>query len=180
LEEVWLSSDGLAVAAHPSVGIDGLSTERLRAVYRGEYTDWSGLGGPESPLVVLDRNEEESAKVIFREHLIGALEVTDTAVSLYYESDMVEALKSTPGAIGYFSYGYGVSRGIAVDYLAIDGVQPSVRTIEDGSYGAIRPLGVVVDPTGDSHATVEAFLEWAAGPEAGSIMREQGYAPYGG
>ncbi len=176
LEYVKLADDGLVLATHPGVNIDGLTTEQVRGIYRGEYNNWSELGGPDLTIVILDRNEDESAKIILRQYVLGSdLEVTDKAVNLFYEPDMVDGLQKTEGAIGYFSLGYGLSEEIPVNYLELDGVEASLENIESGAYKMVRPLGfVVARPVGDPIAD---FVEWAGSPEARELMTQAGFAP---
>lgn len=176
LEYIKLADDGLVVAVNPSVEIDALTSEQVRDIYSGVYENWSELGGPDLDIVVLDRNEDESAKIILRQYLLGSeLVVAGQAVSLFYESDMVEGVRQTPGAIGYFSLGYGVSEDVPVIYIALDGVSPTVSAIESGDYAMVRPLGVVFDARAGNEA--RSFVEWAQSDEAQTIMAEQGFAP---
>lgn len=185
LRHTALSNDGLVMAVHPGVAsgatrsVQNLTTQQVRDVYTGKITNWSELGGPDMPIVVLDRNEDESAKIILRKYVLDApgspLKLTPKAVKLYYEPDMVEALTTTPGSIGYFSLGYGLSESIPVKILSLDGVMPSVSTIESGKYKVIRPLGVVTANKTDPK--IREFLDWATGPKAAAIMRQKGYAP---
>lgn len=170
-----LSNDGLVVAVHPAAGVRDLTTEQVQDIYRGRYVSWKELGGHDLPVVVLDRNEDESAKIVLRKHILGAsLEVTSSAAVLTYESDMISALSSTPGAIGYFSLGAKVHRNVPVDVVTLEGVEPSVGTIDSGEYRVIRPLGVVTRP--DASEAVVGFLKWAVGPEARAVMERNGYA----
>lgn len=176
LHFVKLSDDGLVIATHPSVGIENITSDQVRGIYRGDYANWSELGGPDMPIVILDRNEDESAKIILREYVLGAdLEVTDRAINLYYEPDMVDALRKTRGAVGYFSLGLGLSEDIPVNYLSLDGIEPSVQTIRDGEYKMVRPLGVVAKTP--LREDVRALLEWAVTDEAVELMSERGFAP---
>ncbi len=176
LTYVKLSDDGLVMATHPSVEIDGLTSEQIREIYRGEHVNWSTLGGNDLTITILDRNEDESAKIILRKYVLGPdLEITSKAVSLFYEPDMVEGLMSTPGSLGYFSLGYGLSEDVPVNYLSLDGVEPTVANIENGSYEMVRPLGVVAaEPMSEE---TKSFLEWAQSEEARTLAREQGFAP---
>lgn len=180
LRYVPLSDDGLVMAVHPSVTMSAITSEQVREIYAGTYTNWSQLGGPDLPLVLLDRNEDESAKIILRQYVLGDTEVAPRAVNLFYESDMVEALRSTPGAIGYFSLGYALSSSprLNVRFLRLDGVEASVANIKNGKYAVVRPLGVVVSP--DAGPEVETFVKWAQGHEAERLMEERGYAPHAG
>jgi len=171
-----LSDDGLVLAVHPSVEIEGLTTGQVREIYRGEHDNWQELGGNDMPITILDRNEDESAKIILRQYVLGPdLEVSSKAVNLFYEPDMVEGLENTPGAVGYFSLGLGLSEEIPVRHLRLDGVEATVENIEDGSYQMIRPLGVVVKTP--IAPEIEDFIDWARGQEAAALMRSRGFAP---
>jgi phosphate transport system substrate-binding protein len=175
LDYTHLSDDGLVIATHPGVAIEGLSTDQVKGIYSGEYDNWSDLGGPNLPMVILDRNEDESAKIILRKHVLGSeLEITPQAVSLFYESDMVQAVEDTPGAIGYFSLGYAVSEGLDVNYLALDGAEATVESIGAGEYSAIRPLGVVSSPGAPDE--IVDFVEWTQSDEAQALIESQGFA----
>ncbi len=176
LQYTPLADDGLVIAVHPSVILDGLTTQQVRDIYAGAYSNWSELGGPDLPITILDRNEDESAKIIMREYVLGQdLVISDKAVSLYYEPDMIEGVQSTAGAIGYFSLGYSISTDVPVTHVALDGVEPTVDNIGSGSYRVVRPLGVVTAP--DASAEVKAFLAWAASDDAREMLQANGYAP---
>lgn len=170
-----LCNDGLVIAVHPSVGIRELTTEQVRDIYSGRFGNWKELGGADLPIVVLDRNEDESAKIVFRKHVLGSsLEVTSSAAVLSFEPEMISALSSTPGAVGYFSLGAAVHQHVPVDVVALDGVKPSVETVRSGEYRMVRPLGIVTRP--DADAAVRAFVQWVVGPEARVAMEREGYA----
>lgn len=183
LRVTWLSSDGIAIAVNESVsrlGVTGLTSQQVRDIYAGNVTDWQQVGAAASmPIVVLDRHEDESAKIVMRTHVFGpakALTVTPSALALYYETDMAEALQSTKGAIGYLSLGYASSQSLRVSLLALDGVMPSVASISSGRYPVVRPLGMVTRSS--APPAVEAFVRWATGTRARAAMADKGYAPY--
>lgn len=169
-----LSDDGVVFALHPSVGIANLTTTQVCDIYAGVYTNWKELGGPDLPIVVLDRHDDEPSKAIMREFVFGPdLVPSPRAVALYSETDMVNGIESTQGSIGYISLGYGLSNGVKVDYPALDGVAPSVESIRNGSYRIVRPLGIVTS----AHPTPEvtAFLEWAKSETACEMLETNGY-----
>jgi phosphate transport system substrate-binding protein len=179
----WLSSDGLVMAVHPSVsdlGVTGLTSEQVRGIYSGAITDWSQVGASTSrPIVVIDRHEGESAKIALRKYVLGPearTKVTSSAIAVYYESDMVDSVRTTAGAIGYFSLGYAISQKVPVTRLRLDGVEPSVASVEAGRYTLVRPLGVVT--RSDPPDPVAVFLQWATSEQARAIMTVNGYAPY--
>lgn len=176
LRYTLLSRDGLVIATHSSVDIPGLTTEQVRGIYRGDYANWKELGGPDLPITILDRNEDESAKIILRQFVLGKdLRITPKAVNLYYEPDMIDGLQSTVGAIGYFSLGYGLSQDVPVHYLKLDGVDPTVENIKNGSYKVVRPLGIVTAANADE--ALQKFVEWSSSPTASALIEKRGFAP---
>lgn len=176
LRYTLLSRDGLVIATHPSVDIPGLTTEQVKGIYRGDYKNWKQLGGPDLPITILDRNEDESAKIVLREFVLGKdLKITPKAVNLYYEPDMIGGLQSTVGAVGYFSLGYGLSQDVPVHHLTLDGVEPTVENIKNGSYEVIRPLGIVT--AADAGEEIQRFVDWVSSPAASELIEKRGFAP---
>lgn len=183
LQVTWLSKDGVVIAVHPSVsklGITDITEQQLRDIYAGKITDWKQLGASGSvPIVVLDRHEDESAKIIMRKYVFGPsdkFKVTADSVNLYYESDMVDALQSTVGSVGYFSLGHAISQNTAVTRLRLNGVEATTANIESGAYKVVRPLGIITKTA--ASAQVRAFVTWTTGSDARELMLSKGYAPY--
>ncbi len=173
-----LSNDGLVVATHNSVKIKNLSTQQVKDIYSGKIKNWKELGGEDAPIVVLDHNEDEAAKIIFRQYVLGkTLSVTKTAIILYYETDMVEALKKTPNTIGYLSLGCALSNKIPINLVSLDGVTPSVANVLSGKYKVIRPLGIVYKKLTPQ---AENLIDFFRSDEAKKLMIKNGFAPYEG
>lgn len=171
-----LSWDALVFAVHPSVTIDGLTSEHVRGIYSGEITNWQALGGPDLPVTVFDRAEGGATKVLVRRHVLGDdLEVCPCVVQVAQETDMVDAIRGTRGGIGFVSLGWVTARKLPVGVLALDGIVPGVGTTLAGTYPLARPLGLVART--DAPPRVERFLDWAIGDEAAALIAEQGYAP---
>lgn len=171
-----LSWDALVFAVHPSVTIDGLTTEQICGLYSGETTNWQAVGGPDLPVTVFDRAEGGATKLLVRRHVLGEdLEISPRALEVAQETDMVDAIRGTRGSIGFVSLGWVIARKLPVRTLALDGIVPGVGTTLEGTYPLARPLGVVARE--DASPYVEEFLEWATGDEAAALIAERGYAP---
>jgi phosphate transport system substrate-binding protein len=171
-----LSWDALVFAVHPSVTIDGLTSEQVRSIYTGEITNWQAVGGPDLPVTVFDRAEGGAANVLVRRHVLGDdLEICPSVVQVAQETDMVDAIRGTRGGIGFVSLGWVTARRLPVRVLDLDGIVPSVGSTLAGTYPLARPLGLVAQEDAPPH--VERFLEWATSDEAAALIAEQGYAP---
>lgn len=171
-----LSWDALVFAVHPSVTIDGLTTEQVRGLYSGEITNWHAVGGPDLPVTVFDRAEGGSSKVIVRRYVLGEqCEIAPCVVEVAQETDMVDSIRGTKGGIGFVSLGWVTARKLPVRTLALDGIVPGAGTTLEGTYRLARPLGLVA--RNDTPPRVERFLEWATGDEAAALIAARGYAP---
>ncbi len=170
-----LSNDGLAIGTSKGLEVKEITSQEVRKIYSGKITNWQALGGPDADIVVLDRNEDESAKIILRQYVLGKnLKITPQAINLYFESDMINAMKETSYAIGYFSLGYALSEKLDVNLLKLDGVAPTVENIIAGKYRMVRPLGIV---TKNEEGAVKKFVEFALSSEAKEVMKENGFVP---
>lgn len=174
LEHIVLSNDGLAIATHKDLKIKSITTAQLIQIYSGEITNWKDLGGPDATIVVLDRAEDESAKVILRKYCLGTCTVLPSASVMFLETDLIKALTTTPNSIGYLSYGAIISDNLKVNVLSLDGATPTVVNIQKGVYKIVRPLGIVLrkNPT----SATRSFVDWATGPNGSKIMNAKGYA----
>lgn len=174
LETIMLSNDGLAVATHKDLNITDLTTDQVKMIYSGGIANWRDLGGPDQAIVVLDRAEDESAKVILRKFVLGDTSITSSASVLFLETDLIKALENTSYSIGYLSYGAVVSDKLPVNVLALNGTKVSVKNIHNGTYKMVRPLGIVLKK--NPSAATRAFVDWATSSAGAKVMDSKGYA----
>ncbi|MEM1255131.1 MAG: PstS family phosphate ABC transporter substrate-binding protein [Cyanobacteria bacterium P01_H01_bin.21] len=58
LVQIPTAIDGIALAVHPNLGIEGLTVEQIQAIYTSQITNWSELGGPDLPVTAYSRSPE--------------------------------------------------------------------------------------------------------------------------
>jgi phosphate transport system substrate-binding protein len=170
-----IAQDGLLVATHESVtGITGVTTAQLQDIYSGKVSNWKELGGPDAPIVVLDRPEDESAKKLLRKHYLGKdLKNASTAITLRKEGELIQSLRSTPYSIGAFSLAHAIGNKLPVNRLSLDKVAPTVETIKNGQYKMIRTIGLVWH-SGPNEAT-KSLIQYIESPEGRQQMEAAGY-----
>jgi len=170
LNYIPFAADPVVFATNSDVGVAGLSTGNLQDAYSGKVTNWSQIGGIDLEITVLDREEDEAAKRLLRQKVLGEdFLVTSTAAVLCRENDMVAALSKTPGSLGFVSLGYVKSHGVKLQLLRWNGY-----SIEDvANYPLVRVLGVVTKP--DAPAAVASFMDFLQGPDGANILAKSGY-----
>jgi len=166
--------DGLSVVVHPSNPVTGLTLAQLGAIYRGEITNWSEIGGPDLDIVLVSRDAASGTFEFFKEEVVAVedenAEFAKEAMLLPSNQAIVNEVTQNEAAIGYIGLGF-VTEGTKV--IAIDGVVASVETAKDQSYPLARYLYMYTNgqPTG----VIQAFLDWVLSEEGSAIITDQGF-----
>jgi phosphate transport system substrate-binding protein len=170
-----MAQDGLLVATHKSVtGVRNLTTANLKAIYSGQVANWKALGGPDAEIVVLDRPEDESAKMLLRKHYLGKdLTNAPNAVVLKQEGELMTALENTPNAIGAFSYAQAMAKKMPVNHISLEGVAPTAENIAAGKYLMVRQLGLVTKT--NPGPQTQSLLSFIQSTEGKKILQDQGF-----
>jgi phosphate transport system substrate-binding protein len=181
--EFVVARDAIAVVAHPSNPVDQLTLRQISAMYIGEITNWSQVGGEDRPIVLLSRESNSGTHVYFLENVVrlgdkesDLLFSPDTLLMPSSEGISAE-VRRNPNAIGYDGLGYvtpdqkmlAVARDATGPY-----VLPSVATVNDGSYPISRPLYMYTagQPTGQ----IKVYMDWILG-EGQVLVPELGFVP---
>jgi phosphate transport system substrate-binding protein len=181
--EFVVARDAIAVVANPSNPVNGLTLQQISDIYTGKITNWRQVGGQDRPIVLLSRESNSGTYVYVLEHVIRMgnsrsrlLFSPDTLLMPSSEGISTE-VRQNPNAIGYDGLGYvtpdqkvlGVARNAASPY-----VEPSVATVNDGSYPISRPLYMYT--AGEPGGQVKAYLDWVLGPGQSEVSR-LGFVP---
>ncbi len=169
-----IARDGIAIAAHPDVSVDGLSRDEVRQIFAGEVTNWSEVGGSDANITVVAREEGSGTRGAFEDMVMGESVIADTALLQASNGAIKTTVSTTPNAVGFLSFGY---LDDSVKVLAIDGVEATVANAVSGEYPVVRPLNMMTDgePTGE----VKDFLDFIMSDAGQEVVAEE-YIPVGG
>ena len=97
--------DGLVFIGNRACGVEDLSLEQVRAIYRGEITSWAQLGGPDRAIRVLYRDDQSGSQRLFERMLWKEEPVPDFEALGFHRLDDMSSIVSEclrdPYAIGY-------------------------------------------------------------------------------
>jgi phosphate transport system substrate-binding protein len=171
-----LAQDLLLVATNKSVkGVNNLSTKQLKAIYKGDITNWRQLGGVDAAIVVLDRPEDESAKKLLRKYYLGEEKTTTKAVILNKEGELIETLQNTPNSIGAFSLAFSLLNQLPVNHLNLNGVAPKAQNFATGQYQMVRHIGILWDKA--PSAPTQGFVNFILSKEGEKVLQKNGFVP---
>ena len=137
-----IAKDGVAVVVNKStVPMDDISRDQIIAIYSGEVTNWSEIGGPDAEIVVFNRDEASGTRSCFADATVkkAKKDFTEKAAIVTSNGDMVAKVGSTPYAIGYCGFGY-IGKDAGTKATTVDGVVPTAENVLSGSYPVMRDL----------------------------------------
>ncbi len=171
-----VAKDGISVIVNPANPVKGITVEQLGAIYRGEVTNWSELGGADKRIVLLSRDSSSGTFEFFKDVVLGKdAEYAKEARLLASNQAIVDEVKGNAAAVGYVGLGYAENAADDVVELAVEDVMPEVDTVLDGSYPLARGLYLYSD--GEPSGVMKVYLEWILGAEGREIVEDQGFVP---
>lgn len=184
LHEVIVGWDGLAVAVHPSNPVQALTIAQIAAIYRGEITNWSEVGGNDAAIVLLSRDTTSGTYVFFKEFVVqengkvkGAEFAKDTMMMPSTEA-IVQELGRNANAIGYVGLGYmkPTIKVVGVKTNAdAQAVKPSVETVLNKSYGLARPLYFYI--VGEMKGAIKTYVDYVLSDAGQKVVRQLEFVP---
>ncbi len=131
-----IAMDGVCVVVHPSNPVKALTSAQVRDIYIGKITNWSQVGGSNTPIVIISRDTSSGTYETF-ETLIMKKQPMAAGVEYVNANPQAQArVKTTAGAIAYV--GLGFLEGVKP--VQIDGVMPTKQTVANGTFPLTRPL----------------------------------------
>ncbi len=170
--------DGIALIAHASNPVSGLSRQQVIDIYTGKVSNWGALGWRDARIVVVNKEEVRATLELFAQYF----ELTGTfvrgAIIIGPNGQAIATVAGNPQAIAYVSIGsaeVAVEQGTSIKLLALDGVAATSINVKSGAYGLTRPLNFVT--MGPPHGLAKAFLDFVLTPMGQQIVTEQGFVP---
>jgi phosphate transport system substrate-binding protein len=172
LQVFTIAYDGIAIVTNPGIELESLTIDQVRQIFAGEITNFSEVGGPDEPIVVVSREEGSGTRGAFEELVMesGDTEALITADAILQPSNgaLRTTVAETPNTIGYLSFGF---LDDSISGVAIDGVEPLVENVEDDSYPIYRPLNMMTN--GEPGELAQAFLDFVLSADGQAIVAEE-------
>ncbi len=163
--------------------VNNLSFEEVQKIYAGEITNWSQVGGADEPIIPYQRPSGSGSQTAMLSLVMKDKPIMEPAMSQVQGEmgeliDAVAEYDNARDAIGY-SYFYYVNtmyKKDTIKMLSIDGVEPTVENIKNGTY-PIYTNGFIMYRTNDDNPAVKKWVDAVLSERGSLIIEEGGYVP---
>lgn len=162
--------DGIAIVVHKSNSVANLSIAQIRDIYNGKIKNWSEVGGPKLPIVVISRDVASGTFEVFNEKALGGSKVVSSAQLLASNNAVASTVGSTPGGIGYIGLGYLTEE---IKTVKVNSITPNTKTVQDGSYPLARKLYMYTN--GKAKGDLGSYIAFIQSDAGQKIVVEQGF-----
>ena len=154
LTETVLAYDGIAVIVNPANRVEDLTLEQIAAVYTGQITNWSELGGEDAQIVLIGREAGSGTRSGFEE-IVEVKDKCQYRQELSSTGDVITTVAQNPGAIGY----------------------ASLASVKDGTYAIQRPFVLATRTDAGLNDAAQAFFDYITSGKADAIIVAAGVVP---
>lgn len=180
LEFVPIGKEAFVFFVNVKNKVDGLTIEQLRKIYGGEITNWRNIGGKNMEIQAFQRDEGSGSQSAFQRLMDGYPVIEPIRERVITGMgpivDNAANYKNYPGSLG-FSFRYYVqvmANNANIKLLKLNGVEPSVENIRNGSYPQTAPFYAVVEKN-NPNPNIKPLLEWILSPQGQELIEKNGY-----
>jgi phosphate transport system substrate-binding protein len=173
-----VAMDGICIIVHQSNTVSELTKSQVVGIYTGKINNWKSVGGPDSPIVVVNKAEGRSTLELFLNYFQLQPNEVKASIIIGDNAQGIKTVAGNPLAIGYVSIGtaeYESGHGSKIRLLPLAGVAPSVTTVRNQSFPLSRPLNLVTKSV--PQGLIKAFIEFAQSAAVQGKIQEQFFVP---
>lgn len=162
--------------------VDSLTSDQIRGIYSGEYTNWRQVGGSIVPILAFQRPKNSGSQTMM-EYFMGDTPLK-TPLEVEWSDGMGRVLsqvanyQNKQSAIGYsfryFATMMESSYRDDIKLLAIDGIKPNAKEIASGKYPLTTTLYAITVADNDNKQ-IKPFLEWMQSEQGQTVVEQTGY-----
>ncbi|MHC5224953.1 PstS family phosphate ABC transporter substrate-binding protein [Ignatzschineria sp. LJL83] len=177
-----IGKDAFVFFVNKNNPIQNLTSEQIRDIYSGKITNWQQLGGNKEPIRAFQRNEGSGSQTAFLKFMQNTQPVEalqeDISKGMGSIIQQTANYRNHGNAIG-FSFRFFAQTLIAngeIRFLSIDGVAPSVETIQTGEYPLTANFySAVLEENTKPH--IQELLDWILSEQGQELIEKTGYVP---
>lgn len=178
-----IGKEAFVFFVHKDNPVSDITLEQVQKIYAGEITNWKELGGKDEPILAFQRPEDSGSqqmlmKVMGTKRLMEAPKdqhVTGMGGIIEETLDYENRKNAIGFSFRFFSE--SMVQNNKIKHLAINGVSPSITSIQQDTYPFVS-LFYAVHLSTTTNPNLVPFLEWMKSEEGQTLVEKSGYVPY--
>ncbi|MGB3493844.1 MAG: PstS family phosphate ABC transporter substrate-binding protein [Elainellaceae cyanobacterium] len=198
LREIPVALEGIAIAVHPELSVEGLTIEQLNGIYTGLLNNWNQVGGPNLAITPYSRSTDGGTVEFFISNVMGGATFGSTVQIVPTTTEALRAVSSNPGGIYFASapevIGQCTTKPLAIGNSSTSLIAPyqaplvpssqcpaqrnqiNMAVLQNGEYPLTRRLLVIVKENGQADQQAgEAYATLLLSQEGQSLLEQVGF-----
>lgn len=165
--------DGIAVIINGGNPIKTLTKKQVEQIFTGEVSDWSAVGGTGGKISIYTRNTSSGTYSEFKELAMKKRDYAGSSQKMAGNEQIAAEVSKNANGIGYVGMAYTKASGLKV--VSIEGMTPSVKSVQDHSYPYWRPTFYYTN--GEPGGLAKQFVDFTVSPAGQKIVGQIGFVP---
>ncbi len=170
--------EGIAVMVNASNRVSEVKLSELADIFSGKVKTWDELGGLDSRISVIEREEGKGVRPYFEQLLnLNGNHVKGKGV-VEPDKEAVKAVAGSLNGISYLDLNVGVNNvsvGVPIRLLAINRLEPEPANVSSGAYPLRRPILLVTK--NPPSPVAKAFIDFMLGKDGQKTVQEEEFVP---
>jgi len=173
MNTIVVARDGIAVIVNEKNPISKLTVDQVGRIFTGKTSNWAAVGGKPGDISAYTRNTSSGTYKVFQQLAMDKEDYGDQTQKMAGNEQIASEVADNPNGIGYVGLAYINTPGVKV--VAVNGVKPTVKTINSGDYVLARPLYYLTN--GEPTGLAKEFIEFTLGEKGQKIVKDVHFVP---
>lgn len=188
LEIIPVVNEGFVFFVNENNPVKSLTTEQIRKIYSGKIKNWKELGGNDNEIIPYQRelnsgSQSGMLKLVMKDTPIMEARKENIIEGMQAIVNLVSDYDNGENSIGYSYYYYATTMYDDIDssvtdrirFVAVDGVEPSAKTIQDGTYPIRTAYYIVINKAEKENSDVRKLVNTMLSDWGQDVAEEAGY-----
>jgi len=146
-----LAKEPILILTNTANPVDDLGIDQVRAIFRGEITNWKEVGGRDQAIVVVTRLHCKKRPGHWKTILPSAKAFRQQRINVKSAAAVVQRVSDFSGAIGHTGSTWLFKPEDNVKAISIGGVKPTAANLAAGTYPFFRQMSAITsrEPSAD-------------------------------
>jgi phosphate transport system substrate-binding protein len=193
LEIKPVAMDAFVFIVNDKGPVKNLTLKQVRDIFSGKTTNWKDVGGPDAKINAYSRERNSGSQELMDRLVMKDLKMAELpGMETYSMMGPYSRLDRDDKGLGYTVYFYQKHMAMqatsgwgglasaerpSVRMIAIDGVEPTTKTIASGKYPLTAEVYVVIRKDTPADAPARKLRDWLLTKDGQALVAATGYAP---